>query len=96
MMAKAAAARKPDAERVYTAAAPAPPPALTAAELRQWRKRRRLTQTAAATVLGLNLRSIQRYEKGELPVPATVAALALALDRIAALEAPRRRRKSPD
>ena len=45
---------------------------MTAAEFTAWRERMRWAQQAAATALGLNLRTVQRYEKSPRPVPVSV------------------------
>jgi DNA-binding transcriptional regulator YiaG len=41
---------------------------MTADEIKSWRKRLRLTQTAAASALGITLRGLQRREAGEVPI----------------------------
>lgn len=79
----------PEGKRAYSREPIAPPPPLSGAELRAWRKRRRLSQGAAATKLGISLRQLQRYENDELPPAPTIAALCAALDEIDSLKARR-------
>ena len=53
--------------------------ALSAAAFRAWRKSLALTQSEAATALGLKLRMVQHYEKGNHKIPRTTALACWAL-----------------
>ena len=48
-------------------------------DLKEWRKSLALTQSEAATALGLKLRMFQHYEKGDHPIPRTMALACWAL-----------------
>jgi hypothetical protein len=65
---------------------PPPPPVLTGAELRAWRKTKGWTQAAAAERLGVSVRTIKRAEAA--PKTALGPALCEALARLWALEVP--------
>ena len=53
---------------------------LTAEAFRAWRERKAYTLDGAARALGLSRRTIAYYERGEKPVPRTVALAARALE----------------
>ena len=46
---------------------------MTGPEFVSWRQSLSLAQLGAAGALGLNLRTVQRYEAGTLPIPLSVA-----------------------
>ena len=46
---------------------------MTGAVLTAWRKRLKLTKNAAATELGLNIRTYRKYENGDTTIPRYVA-----------------------
>jgi transcriptional regulator with XRE-family HTH domain len=46
---------------------------MTAEELKKWRDKLRLSQIAAAAILGISRRGYQTYENGSRPIPKTVA-----------------------
>lgn len=50
---------------------------MTRAELRAYRKRERLTQQALATILGVSVRTVRRWERGESAIPGPVGAALL-------------------
>lgn len=58
---------------------------MTPEEFKAWRKRLGLTQGQAAEALGLSLRAIQYYERGEREITKTVALACAAVE--AGLEA---------
>lgn len=53
---------------------------MTPEEFKAWRKRLELTQTQAAEALGLSLRAIQYYERGEREITRTVALACAAVE----------------
>lgn len=57
---------------------------MTPRELKSWRKRLEMSQTAAASALGLSLRGYQNYEDGTRPIKRYIAlacaAIAAGLD----------------
>ncbi len=52
---------------------------MTGPSLKTWRKALALTQGEAATALGLKLRMFQHYEKGDHPIPRSMALACWAL-----------------
>lgn len=46
---------------------------MTPKELIAWRKRLRLSQAKAAVLLGCSRSGIQKWERGQYPIPKTVA-----------------------
>ena len=46
---------------------------MEAEELIEWRKRLNLTQTKAAELIGCSRRGLQKWEKGESPIPKNIA-----------------------
>lgn len=57
---------------------------MTPQEIREWRLRNALTQTAAAKLLGVELQSFKQYEYGRRPVPKPIVLLAQYVDRYGA------------
>ena len=55
--------------------------AMNGVDLKTWRKGLALTQSEAATALGLKLRTVQSYEKGDQKIPRTLALACWALSR---------------
>lgn len=51
-----------------------------AAAFKAWRKAHRFTQAQAADALGLSLRTVKYYEKGEQPIPKTVKLACIGYD----------------
>jgi transcriptional regulator with XRE-family HTH domain len=54
---------------------------MNADALLAWRKRLNLTQEEAARRLGCGRRTLVQYERGESPVPKTIALAAAAIER---------------
>lgn len=50
---------------------------MTNDDLRAYRKREGLTQQALAAILGVDKRTVKRWERGEYPIPGPVAAALL-------------------
>ena len=46
---------------------------MTPAALLAWRKRHRMTQAATASLLGISVRQMARFEAGHAAIPRTVA-----------------------
>lgn len=54
---------------------------MTPAELRQWRKRRSLSQGKAALLLGCGRRSLQNWERGVHDIPRYIELACWALEK---------------
>ena len=53
----------------------------TPTKMKQWRKRLGITQVAAAELLGVGERAVQRYEAEDRPISKTIALLAAYVER---------------